>query len=90
VRVRDEHDNWSLWKREAFHIHHVDCTCPEVYFSADTVNVLGNPTTFINLSQNVYPDATYQWDADNNGMVDYTTPGDHTRICRIMVFIIPN
>jgi PKD repeat protein len=73
VRVRDEHDNWSLWKRETFHIHHVDCTCPEVYFTADTMNVLGNPTTFLNLSQNVYPDATYQWDADNNGMVDYTT-----------------
>jgi PKD repeat protein len=73
MRVMDEDNSWSLWQSESFHIHYVTCTCPVVDFTADTVNVLGNMTTFVNLSSDVDPSATYEWDVDGDDIVDYTT-----------------
>ncbi len=73
LRVMDEDLSWSLWDRQQFHVHYVTCTPPIVDFTVDTVNVLGNPATFTNLSDSVYAGATYEWDIDNNDTVDYTT-----------------
>ncbi|RLD53088.1 MAG: hypothetical protein DRJ05_16875, partial [Bacteroidetes bacterium] len=73
LRVLDENQNWSIWQRDTLHIHHVNCTCPIVDFTADTVNVLGNTTTFTNLSDSLFTGATYEWDVDNDSIIDYTT-----------------
>ena len=73
LRAMDEVGHWSLWKRNNFTVIHVICTCPVVDFKADTVHLLGNPTTFTNLSTSINPGATYAWDVNNDGIVDYTT-----------------
>lgn len=47
---------------------------PQVSFSASAACV-GNTVYFTNNSTNVSPDATYQWDFDNDGSIDATTGG---------------
>jgi len=73
MRVMGEDLSWSLWDRQLFHVHYVSCTPPIVDFTADTVNVLGDPTTFVNLSDSLQTGATYEWDVDNDDVIDYTT-----------------
>ncbi len=73
LRVQDEDGNWSLAKRQPFEIYDVNCTCPIVEFTADTVDSPQVATTFVNLSQNIDPGAWYEWDVENDGIVDYTT-----------------
>ena len=74
IRPFDERGIRGLWKRVDFTVLNVSCTCPTVDFSVDTVNVLGNPTHFINLSTGVNSGATYAWDVNGDGVIDYTTP----------------
>jgi PKD repeat protein len=78
-RAYDEKGFTGLWQRVNFLVRYVTCTCPVVDFSVDTVHVLGNPTHFVNLSTSVLPAATYQWDVNGDGVIDYTTPNvNHT------------
>jgi PKD repeat protein len=74
LRAYDEKGYTGLWQRASFLVRNVTCTCPVVNFTADTVNLLGNPTHFVNLSTSVSPTATYQWDVNGDGVIDYTTP----------------
>jgi len=53
------------------------CTSPVVAFAAPAV-CAGTAASFANTSTNVAADATYEWDIDNNGTVDYTTKGNIT------------
>ncbi|OUJ72679.1 cellulose binding domain-containing protein [Hymenobacter crusticola] len=48
------------------------CLPPQPAFTTNTV-CLGQPTAFTNTSKAVEANATYAWDIDNNGTVDYTT-----------------
>jgi len=73
LRVIDEAGQWSCWMRTNFTVTHVICTCPVVDFYADTIHIQGNATTLTNLSTSLYPGATFQWDVNNDGVVDYTT-----------------
>jgi PKD repeat protein len=75
VRVRDSGQQWSLYRKATFEV--VDCTQPEANFTFEQtcINV---PVTFNDISENVNPSATYEWDINNDGVVDYTTPGNIT------------
>ena len=53
------------------------CTDPVPNFST-TSECNGNTTLFADLSTDVAPDATYEWDIDDDGIVDYTTVGNLT------------
>ncbi|KAA3439619.1 PKD domain-containing protein [Rufibacter hautae] len=55
------------------------CTLPVASFTAAPVS-MGNATTLTDASSNVATYATYAWDVDNDGTVDYTTKGtiNHT------------
>ncbi|WP_324671092.1 cellulose binding domain-containing protein [Hymenobacter sp. GOD-10R] len=48
------------------------CLPPQPAFTANTACV-GQPTAFTNTSKVVEANATYAWDVDNDGTVDYTT-----------------
>ncbi len=74
IRSMDETGQWSLWKRDSFTVQHADCSCPVVDFNADTVQTIGLATQFTNLSTGAMPEALYEWDIDNNNVIDYTTP----------------
>lgn len=43
---------------------------------SSNVSCQGTPTTFTNLSQNVPADATFEWDFNNDGVVDNTSSGN--------------
>ncbi|NVO21225.1 MAG: PKD domain-containing protein [Bacteroidetes bacterium] len=73
VRVIDEASKWSLWLRKDFTVQHVNCTCPVVEFTADTARAVGLATHFTNLSTGASTEATYEWDVNNDHIVDYTT-----------------
>ncbi|GGF13726.1 hypothetical protein GCM10011383_26210 [Hymenobacter cavernae] len=53
------------------------CLQPAPAFAANTVCV-GSATVFTNTSTTVEDNATYAWDVDNDGTVDYTTKGNIT------------
>ncbi len=74
LRAYDEKGYTGFWQRASFLVRYVTCTCPVVDFSVDTVNLLGNPTHFLNLSTSVSPTAVYQWDVNGDGVIDYNTP----------------
>ncbi|MCX6269326.1 MAG: PKD domain-containing protein [Bacteroidetes bacterium] len=79
LRAYDDKGFTGLWQRTSFLVRYVTCTCPVVDFSVDTVRVLGNPTHFVNLSSSIAPAATYQWDVNGDGAIDYTTANvNHT------------
>ena len=73
LRGYDEKGFTGLWQRASFQVDEVACTCPLVDFSADTVHLVGNPTHFVNHSTSLAPDATYEWDVNGDGIIDYTT-----------------
>ena len=74
LRPYDEKGITGLWKRIDFTVLNVSCTCPTVDFNVDTVNILGNPTHFVDISGAVSPGALYEWDVNGDGVIDYNTP----------------
>ena len=73
MRAFDEKGITGLWQRADFTVLNVNCVCPTVDFDVDTVNTLGNPTHFVDMS-NGAPGATYEWDVNGDGVIDYNTP----------------
>ena len=73
LRAYDERRIMSEWQRVSFNVLPVSCTCPLVDFSVDTVKLLGNASHFVNKSTLVDPGATYEWDVNGDGVIDYTT-----------------
>jgi alpha-tubulin suppressor-like RCC1 family protein len=54
----------------------VFCTQPNTVFDAQPLCVsVGNPTAFTDKSTFVAPNAVYEWDIDDDGVVDYDTKG---------------
>lgn len=51
------------------------CTDPQVNFTV-AAGTAGSPSDFTDSSQNLSSDAIYEWDIDNDGIVDYTTKGN--------------
>lgn len=72
IRVRDPQNQWSLHKKAAFTVY--NCTQPTANF--DFVQTcITEPVVFNDLSVNVDPAATYDWDFNNDGIVDDHTHG---------------
>jgi hypothetical protein len=71
VRVKDEGGNWS-------HTHFMEyCRSPIPGFETNIVYA-GNPTQFVNTSNLTDANTVFQWDVDNNGIIDYTGSADFT------------
>lgn len=78
MRAYDERRIMGEWQRISFTVQSVACTCPLVDFKVDTVQVLGNTSHFVNTSTLVDPGASYSWDVNGDGVIDYTTQNcDH-------------
>ena len=73
MRAFDERGITGLWQRADFTVLNVNCTSPTVDFDVDTVNILGDPTHFVDMS-NGLPGASYEWDVNGDGVIDYNTP----------------
>jgi PKD repeat protein len=91
VRVKDSEKKWSHHRKTSFTIY--QCTQPDANFSF-VPGCINTPVTFTDLSTNVVPTATYDWDFNNDGIVDdhthgsvshqYTVPGIYQCKLRII------
>jgi PKD repeat protein len=78
IRVRNVQDRWSFPVSQTFDIIPVACLVPQVDFIASAANA-GQIVNFTNISTNVGVGATYAWDINADGSVEYTTQNaNHT------------
>ncbi len=74
IRYKDASGKWGIYEGREFEV--VDCQFPLVAVSVAGATCDGAAVTLSDLSTQVESGATYAWDVDNDGMVDYTTAGD--------------
>ncbi len=67
----------SCFVRDTAYVNAVPA--PQVNFAVDNACV-GGITQFIDLSGNVLPDATYEWDINNDGTIESTSAGAATYV----------
>jgi hypothetical protein len=72
VRTQDQAGKWSIAKTVELGVY--DCIQPTADFSFVPV-CIDQPVEFINLSSNIGPGAIFDWDINNDGIVDYTNTG---------------
>ncbi|MCB0754369.1 MAG: T9SS type A sorting domain-containing protein [Flavobacteriales bacterium] len=74
IRYKDAAGKWGIYEGREFEV--VDCQFPLVAVSVSGAACDGAEVMLSDLSTQVEPGATYAWDVDNDGVVDYTTVGD--------------
>ncbi|MFY0605218.1 MAG: cadherin domain-containing protein [Cyclobacteriaceae bacterium] len=71
LRAQNQDGLWNVISSTEVFIYPSDCDLPVADFSFDTVGI-NTPIGLTDVSTNVLPGATYQWDIDGNGSVEST------------------
>jgi len=77
--VRSNLDPYKI-KRDTLTYEIINCSNPTVNFNVATDVCVGDVVNFADISTDVHQNASYEWDIDNDGTVDYINVGDISHI----------